>query len=181
MGEINKKLKPKDIADITHKQDCLKSINRALEFEGGTFDPSKADIVSPERHFDIPIRKRWASYQDEKGDTVQLRIKGTMDLVTKESDDPLIYHLKDYKTGRVWDWGKDKEKTYDSLTEDTQLRLYHYAACTLYPEIESILVTIYFINYDKPFTFAFEREDLPQTEQVMKKYYKRMIGVQRLS
>lgn len=179
MGEMDKKLKPYDVASITHKQDCLKSVNRAIEFEGGSFDPTKSYIVSPEQHFDFPVMKKWASYKNSDGDTIQLRVKGTMDLITRESEDPLIYHLKDYKTGRVWDWGKDKEKNYDSLMNDTQLRLYHYAACVLYPEIESILVTIFFINYDLPFTFAFERDELPQTEQILKKYYKRMITVER--
>lgn len=177
MGEVPKNA-PR-MADITHKQDCLKSINRALSFEDGAFDPANSFIVSPEQHFDFPIMKKWASYKDADGNTVQLRVKGTMDLMTRESESPLIYHLKDYKTGRVWDWGKDKEKTYDSLMNDTQLRLYHYAACTLYPEVESILVTIFFINYDKPFTFAFERDELPQTEQIIKRYYKKMIAVQR--
>jgi hypothetical protein len=178
MGETDKK-KYYEVASITHKEDCLKSINKALAFENGAFDPANSYIVSPEQHFDFPVMKKWASYRDESGNVVQLRVKGTMDLLTRESEDPLIYHLKDYKTGRVWDWGKDKEKTYDSLMNDTQLRLYHYAACILYPEIESILVTIYFINYDKPFTFAFERDELPQTEQIIKKYYKRMIAVER--
>lgn len=178
MGEVDKK-KYYCLADITHKEDCLKSVNKAIDFEDGAFDPSKAFIVSPEQHFDFPIMKKWASYKNEEGDTIQLRVKGTMDLMTRESESPLIYHLKDYKTGRVWDWGKDKEKSYESLTEDTQLRLYHFAACTLYPEIETILVTIYFINYDKPFTFAFDRDELPKTVEIIKKYYKRMVSVQR--
>lgn len=179
MGEIDKKAKPYDIAKISHKEDCLKSVNRALTFENGSFDPAKSYIVSPEQHFDFPVMKKWASYKNAEGDTIQLRVKGTMDLLTRESEEPLVYHLKDYKTGRVWDWGKDKEKTYESLNEDTQLRLYHYAACMLYPEIETILVTIFFINYDKPFTFAFDRDELPHTEQILKKYYKRMINLQR--
>lgn len=180
MGDDKKaKTKPYDIASITHKEDCLKSVNKALDFEGGSFDPSKSYIVSPEQHFDFPVMKKWATYVDAEGNTVQLRVKGTMDLLTRESEQPLIYHLKDYKTGRVWDWGKDKEKNYESLLNDTQLRLYHYAACKLYPEIETILVTIYFINFDLPFTLSFDRDQLPETEQILKKYYKRMVSMYR--
>ena len=44
------------------KKDCHGWVYKALEFNNGMFDPRNRNIVSPELHFDIEIKKPWARY-----------------------------------------------------------------------------------------------------------------------
>lgn len=150
-----------------------KYVNSALTFRGGIFDPRNQDIVSPETFFDFEIDKPWASYDYilPTGErlTGKLRVKGTIDLTTKIS--PNIYEIVDYKTGKMLNWGTGAEKGYKEFAKDFQLHLYHYALSRLYPEISQFIVTIYHIQFDMPFTMAFDKGSLIKTEEMLQKRF----------
>ena len=77
------------------------------------FDPRLRDIHYPEPHFDIPIEEDWAKFEYERNGEIvqgQLAIKGTIDLVTKISDDTI--EVIDWKTGRRMDWATGEVKDY---------------------------------------------------------------------
>ncbi len=126
----------------------------------GQFDPFNQDIVEPERRFSIQLEEEWAK---------DVILNGTIDLLIK--NDANTYEIVDYKTGRRMDWGTREIKDYAYLQKDFQLRLYHLAASILYPEIDDILVTIYFINDGGPFTIPFSKDDLPQTKEKVRELY----------
>ena len=142
-------------------EDVLRWTRETVEFRGGLFDPRKRVVIAPELYFDLPIDKPWAKYSyisphDGKKLEGALRIKGTMDLVTRVA--PGIIELCDWKTGRRWDWGKDIEKTYERMCDDPQLLLYYYALSELYPDEQTIFVTIFFCQDGGPFTIVFEKK-----------------------
>ena len=66
---------------------CKKSVDDALSYNDGQFDPRKRNVVASEPQFDILIEEDWAKYEYKMpdGKTVegQLAIKGTIDLVTE--------------------------------------------------------------------------------------------------
>lgn len=149
--------------------DCKKWVYKAIEFNGGMFDPRNRVIVQPEQHFDIVIDKPWAEYSydtDEGKLEGKLGLKGTIDLITKISDNTL--EVVDWKTGRRLDWATGQEKTYAKLQKDPQLMIYHYALSQLYPQYDHIIVTIYFINDGGPISVLFEKEDLVNTENMLR-------------
>ena len=82
-------------------------------------------------------------------------MKGTIDLITKPSEDTL--EIIDWKTGRRLDWATGQEKTQEKLETDPQLMIYFYAAKKLYPEIKNCIVTIFFINDGGPFSVSFNK------------------------
>lgn len=73
---------------------CKDMVDACLNFNDGQFDPRKTRIVAPEKSFDLEIDQPWA-VSEYNGQTVKLRIKGTMDLITEASPDTLEY--VDYK------------------------------------------------------------------------------------
>lgn len=145
----------------------------ALEYKNGLFDPRLRNIVDAEPHFDIPIEQDWAKYSyNLHGQKIEgtLAIKGTIDLITEVSDG--IYEIVDWKTGQRLDWATGTEKTYEKLQKDTQLMLYYYAARHLYPEVDNIMVTIFFIRDGGPFTVSFDDFTMYQVEQYLHDRYK---------
>lgn len=138
---------------------------KTLSYQDGEFDPRKQTIVQPEQHFDRPLEEEWAL----KPNGEYLRLKGTIDLIVKVDDK--TYEIVDYKTGKRINWATGEEKTYEKLMNDFQLRFYHLAACILYPDIETILVTIFFINDGGPFTVSFGKKDIPETVRQIKELY----------
>lgn len=164
----------------THRDltDCRAWVWKTLEFNNGAFDPRNRIIVDAEPHFDFEIKEDWAKYRYEltaphTGEDIVLEgywgLKGTIDLVTELS--PGVYEIIDWKTGKRWDWAKNEEKTFDKLRDDPQLRMYHYAAQVLYPNIDNILVTIFFINDGGPFTLDFGRAEIPKTVDMLRKKF----------
>jgi len=151
------------------KRDCVKWVWKALEYNDGMFDPRNRSVIDAEPHFDIQIDEEWAEYEYElDGEKISgnLSIKGTVDLITDLGDG--VYEIIDWKTGRRLDWATGDKKEQKDLFKDPQLRIYHYAAKHLYPDVETFLVTIYFINDGGAFTVHFHDEDLPKTEQMLK-------------
>lgn len=76
-----------------------------------------------------------------------------------------------HNTGRRLDWATGQEKTLDKLQNDPQLRIYHYAISSLYPQYEHIICTIYFINDGGPFSICYDKSDLPQTENMLRRKF----------
>lgn len=147
---------------------CVKWVNEALTYNNRMFDPRLRNIVQPEQKFDITIDKPWAKYKYEDTEGY-LAIKGTIDLITQISDDTL--EIIDWKTGRRLDWATGEEKTLAKLQKDAQLRMYHYAATILYPQINHIIVSINFINDGGAFSVCFDKKDIYETEQMIRKKF----------
>ena len=158
--------------DLKH---CKDWTWKALQLNDGMFDPRKRTIVDAEPHFDFEIDEDWADYEYEvNGEKVsgKLAMKGTIDLITKVDDG--FYEIIDWKTGKRLDWATGKQKTYEKLQNDPQLRIYHYAASVLYPDVDNIMITIYFINDGGPFSLCFDRSDIPKTKQIIKEKFEKI-------
>jgi hypothetical protein len=157
------------------KKKCAKLVWNTLKFNGGQFDPRNRDIIDPEPHFDIPIEEDWAKFTYEiDGKTVngQLAIKGTIDLVTKVSDDTI--EVVDWKTGRRLDWATGEEKDAVKLSKDAQLLLYNYAISKLYPQYKQAIMTIYFIKDGGPFSLCFDKSDQEKFLKMLKNRFEQI-------
>lgn len=157
------------------KKECAKLVWNTLKFNGGQFDPRNRDIIDPEPHFDIPIEEDWAKFTYEiDGKTVngQLAIKGTIDLVTKVSDDTV--EVVDWKTGRRLDWATGEEKDAVKLSKDAQLLLYNYAISKLYPQYKQAIMTIYFIKDGGPFSLCFDKSDQEKFLKMLKNRFEQI-------
>jgi len=142
-----------------------------LSYGKGVFDPRNRKVQDVEKRFDITVDKAWAKYIYD-GVEGQLAIKGTIDFITKIDNNTI--EIIDWKTGKRYDWAAGEEKTYEKLCKDQQLMLYYWAAKKLYPEVENIIVTIYFIADGGPFTIAFDAEHIKKTEENLQKAFVRI-------
>jgi hypothetical protein len=151
-----------DFGDTEFKT-VTKYVNKALTFKNGIFDPRNLKIVEPETYFEFPIEKDWAKLAN--GD--YLKIRGTMDLTVERF--PLVYECIDWKTGQIKDIKNGKLKDFNYFNNDFQLNLYFYALCKKYPEIKQFIITIFYIQFNAPFTMAFDRSNLIKTEEMIHK------------
>ena len=154
------------IKDFT---DCRLWVEKAITYNNGMFDPRNRNILCPEQHFDMVIDKEWSKYKYKVPEGTlegNLAIKGTIDLITQVGDNTI--EIIDWKTGRRLNWATGKEKTQEKLEEDPQLRIYHYAIQKLYPHIDHIMVTIFFINDGGAFSVIFDKSDLAKTESMLR-------------
>jgi hypothetical protein len=154
------------IKDFT---DCRLWVEKAITYNDGMFDPRNRNILCPEQHFDIVIDKDWSKYKYKLAEGTlegNLAIKGTIDLITQVGDNTI--EIIDWKTGRRLNWATGQEKTQEKLEEDPQLRIYHYAIQKLYPHIDHIMVTIFFINDGGAFSVIFDKSDMPKTESMLR-------------
>jgi hypothetical protein len=155
--------------------DCLRWTRDVVEFNDGCFNPLNRHIVCPEQYFDLTVDEPWARYEytdpfTGKKLVGQLAVKGSIDLITEVNQGVLEY--LDWKSGRLWDWAKDKPKEYKDLYEDPQLLLYFYALSRLYPQYRTTLVTIFFAQVRMPFTIPFNREvDVPRALDMLRKRF----------
>ncbi len=162
------------------RKDCHAWVQKTLDFNNGMFDPRNRHIICPEQRFDLVIKKPWAEYSFDTPDGKlqgHLALKGTIDLITQVDDK--VFEIIDWKTGKRLDWATGQEKTQEKLENDPQLRIYHYAVSQLYPEVESIMVTINFINDGGPFSISFDRSDLLKTEQMLRAKFDKIRSVKR--
>jgi CRISPR/Cas system-associated exonuclease Cas4 (RecB family) len=150
-------------------QHCRKWVEKAITVQNGNFDPRNQKIIQPEQRFDIEIKKPWAYYKYSEDMEGYLSIKGTIDLIAQPNENTI--EIIDYKTGRRLDWATGEEKTFGKLQKDPQLRMYHYAASVLYPDIEHIIVSIYFINDGGIFSMCYHKEDLFETENMIRRKF----------
>lgn len=157
-----------------------------ISYAGGAYDPRKLNVVAPEQYFDLEIREPWAyyDYQIPKGHNFPdghrlqgyLRIKGTMDLVTRVG--PGLLHYIDWKTGApLMDWATKRRKPPSDLRKDPQFLMYYYALRRLYPEDECFF-TVYFCR-EGPFPICFDDEDLAEALRVIRHWFERIRGTTR--
>lgn len=145
---------------------------------GGAFDPRNRHVLQPEPHFDITIDEPWAEYEFELPDGRVLKgnlaIKGTIDLVTLDTNGPFeVVETIDWKTGRRVNWANMQEKTFEKLEDDPQLSVYHYALVKLYPQYKYFAMTINYVKPGQggPFTMSYGPDKLPQTLDKLRKRF----------
>jgi hypothetical protein len=159
--------------DIADYRECRRWVEKAITYNEGEYNPLNCELVAAEQSFDFSVEKPWAMYNYDlpSGENLEgfLGLKGTIDQISKIDDN--TYMILDWKTGRRLNWATGEEKTYEKLQSDHQLMMYYYAAQHLYPEIEHIMVTIYFINDGGPFTICFSKEDIPRIERMLQKKF----------
>ena len=156
------------------KRHCKQWTYKALEYNGGEFDPRNAKIVQPEQAFDITIDKPWAEYEYTTVDGEVLKgnfaIKGTIDQISEVDED--THQILDWKTGKRLNWATGEEKTHAKLQKDPQLMMYFYAVKSLYPKIKYVDIVIYYINDGGPYRVCFSEDDMPEIEEMLKsKFY----------
>ena len=155
---------------------CEKSVDQALTYNDGQFDPRERNIVEAEPQFDIPIEEDWAKfeYKMPNGESVtgQLAIKGTIDLVTEVEDG--VIEVIDWKTGRRLNWATGEEKTYEKLIEDPQLLLYNYAISKLFPEYDQSIMSIFYIRDGGPFSMCYDEDDQAKFLKMLEKRFKQI-------
>lgn len=154
------------------RNDVANWVWMALDYNKGTFDPRRREIVDPERHFDIEIKQPWAKYDwTVRGKKVSghLGVKGTIDLITQVDEDTL--EIIDWKTGQRLDWATGEEKTYKKLQTDFQLMLYHYVVKKLFPKVKTVFVTIFFVRDGGPFTLCFDDLTVEHTEAILQQKF----------
>lgn len=138
-------------------------VKKVQEYNNGQYFPANLKIIDAEPKYDFEILQPWAMLKDGSG---FLRIKGSIDLVFEPA--PGIYNICDWKTGRQYDWNKDKDKTAATIQVDPQLHFYAYAASKLYPDAKQINATIFYINGDGAFTVCFDKSMIDKTELMIK-------------
>jgi ATP-dependent helicase/DNAse subunit B len=161
---------------------CRKYMHEALTFDGGRYDPRNRKVIEAEQRFDFEIEKSWAKYcyilPNGKKLEGNLSLKGTIDLITEVR--PGVLEIIDWKTGKHrTNFATGKVKDFHGLMDDPQLRMYHYAAHQLYPEIKHIIMTIYYIQAGGPFTLPLGPEDFAKTEDMIKNQFERVQRVTR--
>lgn len=157
---------------IKDYKECYNWVYKAIEFNNGMFDPRNCQILQPEQKFDFIIEKPWAKYEySVNGEIIDgyLGLKGTIDLITKIDDRTV--EVVDYKSGKRLDWATGQEKTQEKLEKDSQLRIYHYAVKKLYPHLDTVIFTIYFVNDGGPFSMVFHDSDLIETENMLREKF----------
>lgn len=150
---------------------CVRWVEKALAFNDGVMDPRNQNIEATEQFFDFEIRKDWAKYHYEVGDTVfdgYLSLKGTVDVIIREEG--MYFQVLDYKTGQRKNWATGKEKTYEDLCEDKQLLLYYYALRNIFPD-RTFYVSIYYVNHGGVFDIVFSDEDYEKAEQMLRQKF----------
>lgn len=167
-----------DHHDWTDKdlKDCREWTWKALHYQDGHYDPRKQKIIQPEAQFDFSLPEEWATYSyKHDGETLEgvIAAKGTIDLIVEIA--PNHYEICDYKFGQRKDWGTGERKTYDDLMNDIQLRLYQLAAYKIFPNLEHLVVTIFYVRDEEgPVSLFFEKSDIADTMEKLRKEVKRM-------
>lgn len=128
----------------TDKKTCIKLINKTLLFKNGMYNPLHLNVVDAEQYFDLELNTSWCK---------NLHMTGVIDLVTLHGDN--VIEIIDWKTGARFDWSSKTEKGFSELCNDIQLQLYFYAAKKLYPHIQNIIITIFYIKDGGPTSIPF--------------------------
>lgn len=145
------------------------------------YSPMNCNIVDVEKFFDFEIKEDWAKYNFNVQGKVfdgYLKLRGTMDCVTKISDKHYSYN--DYKSGRVrWSWEKNREKTYEDFRNDVQLRLYHYVFSIIYPEVDYWTLNLYYSKTGEVSSILFTKDDIPYTLKAIKGVFQNIVESKR--
>lgn len=153
-------------------------VHAVKDFSDGMFYPINRHILCPEKFFDFEIEEPWAKYNYVVGDKVlsgNLAVRGTIDLVSLLN--PTTIELIDWKTGQAKDWNTGRRKDYKAFHHDHQFRLYHLALCRLFPEIENIIITVFYTKDGGPSSICFSRDDLPETMRMIKNKFEEVQNI----
>lgn len=166
-------------------EECLQWTLDALSWCDGLYDPRNQKIVAVEKHFDFPIKEKWAKYSyDLGGEKIEgyLNLRGTVDLIVEDA--PGVLMVIDYKTGApsktggIMDWSTYKDKSYDDVKNDLQFRLYHYVLALMYPEYEHIFLTAFYTRSGGPRILDYTREDGIKTQQILRQRFEEIKAIQ---
>jgi len=146
-------------------KECHRLTNIAITYKDGAFDPRNNDIEAVEKKFDIDIQQPWAVYNYDNGLKGFLSLKGTIDQIVRINNNTL--EIVDWKTGARKNWATGEQYTWDSLQKNHQLLMYYYCAKRLYPKVDSIITTIFYIKDGGPFTMCFSDADIPRIENML--------------
>jgi hypothetical protein len=148
---------------------CYNCVWMALEQNNRHYDPRFRKIISPEQKFDLKIEEDWAKYSyfyQGKQIDGYLGLKGTIDLITEVNEDTI--EVVDWKFGKMFNWGKNVPKTYESLQKDKQLMFYYYAIRKILPQYKNIVLTINFIRDGGAQPIPFDDSILEETENMIR-------------
>lgn len=169
-NQPKKPLENKDLKEISGW------VDKALKHKNGMMNPLNCDIVCPEIAFDIEIPHEWAKFNYEiQGQNVEGRlcVKGTSDLLIRVTDK--IWEVRDWKTGQRKNFKTSEVKDLKYFAnKDFQLRLYHYAISKTFPELEELLISIYYVNDGGVFTVNFDRSSIEYTELLLKNRFEQI-------
>ena len=73
-----------------------------------------------------------------------------------------------HNTGKMFNWGKNEAKTFETLQEDKQLMFYYYAIRKLFPNYKNVILTINFVRDGGAFSVPFDDSILPKIEGVIR-------------
>jgi hypothetical protein len=76
-----------------------------------------------------------------------------------------------HNTGKMFNWGKNEPKSYETLQKDKQLMFYYYAAKHIFPQYENIMITIIFVRDGGPVTVCFDDSDYQEVENMIKEAF----------
>lgn len=162
LGEFSHPIDPDDVilkaythyAFLSHHdynekdlKECKRLMYKVLDC--GMYDPRKLNVIETEKYFDFLIMEDWAKYE-HGGETGYIGIRGIIDMITAPEDG--VLHIVDWKTGQRKNWETGKAITIEDMNKDIQLLMYCYAASRLFPEIKTIIVTIFYVKDGGPFT-----------------------------
>lgn len=159
---------------------CRDWVWKAIKFNNGTYNPRHLTILATEQQFDITINKEEFSFEylvEGKKINGFLSLKGTIDLVVERGPDCI--EMIDWKTGQRKDWATGKVKDWKYLQTDPQLMLYIYVLYQLYPDVDYVLGTVFFINNGGPFTISTDRLWLPKIEKMIHKRFTLIQSIQK--
>ena len=166
--------------DESHLKTVKEWVYKALLYNNGEYDPMNLHIIEPEQKFSYVIEKPWSMYETQllSGEMIDgfLTINGIIDLVTKVDND--TYMVLDWKTGRKYDWNKDRNKTYELLHDDIQLMMYYYVCSKKYPNITNWNICINYINDGGPVVLTFGPEDMDRIENKIRGYFEDIKSVE---
>lgn len=133
------------------------------------YNPYSLKIVDVERWFALEMPDEEWRCCDKDGELHQFAVRGFIDLVHEIDQDTI--EVVDWKTGERKDFYTREEIEVRSLMRSVQPRLYHLAACELYPQYENIILTFYYANSGGPVTITLSRDDLATTIAFLYKFF----------
>lgn len=155
-------------------KECKRLMYKVLDC--GMYDPRNLNVIETEKYFDFLIMEDWAKYEHE-GEVGYIGMRGIIDMITIPEKG--VIHIVDWKTGQRKNWETGKKKTIDDLNKDMQLLIYCYAASRLFPDIKTIIVTIFYVKDGGPFTLEpFNQQKKEFVENKLKERFHRIRDIE---
>lgn len=123
------------------------------------------------------VVKEWGCGKSNYREIKQIEFLGKRETQCIKVDSPSSTYLctenmiPTHNTGKMFNWGQNKPKTYETLQKDKQLMFYYYASKHIFPEYENIMITINFIRDGGPVTVCFDDSDYNEVESMVKETF----------